>query len=386
MKVLMLTNTVDKAGGLERYVLELSDAICAHGIEVTILAKRRDVAAPAYEERPSGVRVERYAVPSKRSPTFAVRYLDHVVLPVMRELRRRNAETVVHAHFALPALAATLSRTPFAHTFHAPLHRELLAERQGSYVLPRPVQRAAVAAVRASERRVMRRARAIVLLSEFMRTELAHIDPDAANRAMLLPGGVDTDRFAPAGSRPPEGAPLLFTARRLTPRTGVATLIEALPAIAAEQPDVRLAVAGAGGQEGAIRRRIAELGIQRRVDLLGRVSDDELVRWYRRATLVVMPTQELEGFGLTTAEALATGTPVIGTPAGATPELLTPIDPALVSRDTSAAALADAVTRMLADRERCARVRGAARARVHPAMGWPAIAERHLELYDRLGG
>jgi glycosyltransferase involved in cell wall biosynthesis len=85
---------------------------------------------------------------------------------------------------------------------------------------------------------------------------------------------------------------------------------------------------------------------------LGRVSDEDLVRWYRSADLVVLPTQELEGFGLATAEALASGTPVLGTPAGATPELLTDLDPGLVAADVTPDAIADAVIAMTSDRTR----------------------------------
>ena len=76
-----------------------------------------------------------------------------------------------------------------------------------------------------------------------------------------------------------------------------------------------------------------KLGLGDRVALLGRVSDDELPLWYRAADLFVLPTLAYEGFGLVTAEALASGTPVVGTPVGATPELLEPLEPRLLARD-----------------------------------------------------
>jgi glycosyltransferase involved in cell wall biosynthesis len=61
----------------------------------------------------------------------------------------------------------------------------------------------------------------------------------------------------------------------------------------------------------------------------------------------VLPTLAHEGFGLVTVEALACGTPVAATPAGATPEILAPLDGRLLAEDTSAPSIASAVERVL---------------------------------------
>jgi glycosyltransferase involved in cell wall biosynthesis len=157
-----------------------------------------------------------------------------------------------------------------------------------------------------------------------------------------------------------------------------------MPEIVAAYPQATLGVAGTGELDGALRAQISALGLGERVRLLGRVSEDELVRRYQQADLVVLPTQELEGFGLTTAEALACGTPVLGTPAGATPELLAPIDASLVTAGTAPDQIARAGLVLLADRARLERLAQVSRARVDPAMGWPAVVARHLEVYESL--
>jgi glycosyltransferase involved in cell wall biosynthesis len=236
---------------------------------------------------------------------------------------------------------------------------------------------------------LVRRARGIAVLSEFMHNEVRTLDADAATKVMSIPGGMDTTWFSPG---PPVAhpfaqgdGPLLVTARRFVPRTGVEALVEAMPAVLEAVPGARLAICGDGPLRPRVEERIAAAGLGERVRLLGRVSDEELLGWYRAADLFVMPTQALEGFGLAAAEALACGTPAVGTNAGAVPEVLAPLDPRLVATGHDAPALAAAIVRVLSTPDLLGDVAARARAQVHPHMSWDAVAERYLDLYAAAG-
>jgi glycosyltransferase involved in cell wall biosynthesis len=385
----MVTNNAleDKMGGHERYVRELASTLSARGLGVTIVAKRWRSDQPAREQCADGVTLERYRVPSKSNPLYALLYPVYAAHGVRARTRRRGPRAVIHVHMGLPAIPLALARERYLFTFHAPVWRELLNERQGSYRLSAGVQATAVSALRRAESLVASRASATVVLSEFMRGELALLDRRAGAQAMLIPGGIDTRRFHPdAEGRADRShrAPVLFTARRLTPRTGVDEMIRAMPLIAQSLPDVSLRIAGTGPLEGELRKLAGDLGVGDAVEFLGRISDGQLVDSYRRASLVVLPTRELEGFGLSTAEALACGAAVVGTPAGATPELLSPVDPALVTEDVSASAIASGVLQLLAAPGRLEQIRKRALQRVVPAMSWDRVAENYLDLYERL--
>jgi glycosyltransferase involved in cell wall biosynthesis len=267
-----------------------------------------------------------------------------------RVLRRERFDLVV-AHQTTGAVGALAAATgaPLALVYHASAVRELRflrtrlpmgRHRLATYPLEPPLL--------AAERIAMARAARILVLSEFSSSLIREDHPRHADRVIPVLGGVDVDRFAPlADARErlalPPTNPLLVTARRLEPRTGVDELLRALVRF----PEVNLAVIGTGVSERRLRRLAETLGISARTHFLGRVADADLRAWYAAADVVVMPTAAYEGFGLVTVEALACGTPVVATPVGASPELLRPLDPRLVASSTSGEALAAAIGRVL---------------------------------------
>jgi glycosyltransferase involved in cell wall biosynthesis len=382
----MVTNAVtpDQLGGLQRYVRELSAALVAQGWPVAIVTKRASPDLPRREIFTDGVRMIRISAPDRKHPLYAALYPLMSVMGATREARR--APGLVHVHFPLQGVGAVLAGDNYVHTFHAPVHKEVVPER--TYATPHTLLPGLVAGARAVEGRVARAAAESIVLTEFTRSELSDLAPDAAMRAHLIPAGLDSHRFqpgAPVDHAAAQGpGPLLFTARRLVPRTGVAELVAAMPSILTRLPQARLVIAGDGQLRGAIETRIRELGLGDCVQLVGRVSDDALVQWYRAATLFVLPTQELEGFGMSTVEALACGTVAVGTPAGGTPEVLGGLDSQLVARDTSPGALADVIVRTLSDPDRFADIVRRARSYVVPRLDWTTIAQRHIEVYERL--
>jgi glycosyltransferase involved in cell wall biosynthesis len=384
----MVTNAVmpDQLGGLQRYVRELAAAIVACGVPVTVLAKRVAREAPRREQGEDGVEIHRFDVAARGNPLYAAMYPLASLTAVARSVAK--TASVVHVHYPLQGIAPAVVGRPYMHTFHAPIHRELLPEHQDRYALPDALRGSMVAVARAGERLVARRAHASIVLTRYMRQELAHLSPTAARRAQTIPSGIDSEHFCPGPGTDHgfarDAHPLLFTARRLVPRTGVGELVRAMPDILARAPSARLAIAGDGPLAGEIRALIHDLGLENAVLVLGRVSEADLLGWYRAASLFVLPTQELEGFGISTIEALACGTPVVGTPVGGTPEILASIDSRLLARGHSPAELAAAVLEVVEPDGLLEDLAARVRRHVVPAMSWSAIADRHLEAYERM--
>jgi glycosyltransferase involved in cell wall biosynthesis len=133
------------------------------------------------------------------------------------------------------------------------------------------------------------------------------------------------------------------TVRNLVPRMGLEHFVRAVAMVRDEAPGILALIGGEGPLRAELERLIRQHGLKDHVRLTGFIPEEDLPKYYQAADLVVMPTYELEGFGLVTVEALACGTPVAGTPVGATPEILREIDPSLLTGGTQAGAIAESL-------------------------------------------
>jgi glycosyltransferase involved in cell wall biosynthesis len=157
---------------------------------------------------------------------------------------------------------------------------------------------------------VARRALHVVTVSEFSRDEIVDLLTVPADKVSVIPGGVD-GRFRPDATAPPRGRPYVLCVASATARKNLAALRPAAEALARD--GVELVVAGAGRPQFA-----AEQGLDG-LTLLGHVDDAQLPGLYAQAQAFVLPSLH-EGFGLTAIEAMASGTPVVATRAGALPD------------------------------------------------------------------
>jgi glycosyltransferase involved in cell wall biosynthesis len=221
--------------------------------------------------------------------------------------------------------------------------------------------------------RSARRAARILAVSERTKRDLVELYGVPEARIVVTPNGVDPE-FTPSGPAH-DGPPYALFVGALGRRKNPVAAIEALPLVDAE---LRLVLAGPdkGGGEAA-RAAIARHGLDGRVELAGYVPKQELAALYRGAACLVLPSR-YEGFGLPVLEAMASGTPVVATAAGALGEVAG--DAAILVEEPDPVALAGAIERALADRERLVRA-GLARAR---AFSWRATAERTAAVYREL--
>ncbi len=130
------------------------------------------------------------------------------------------------------------------------------------------------------------------------------------------------------------------------PRYGLDVAIKAIGPLT-KSHGCRFYIGGDGPLRPTLEALARELGVSDRVRFMGRLSDPDLKLAYQAADLFVLPTLALECFGLITVEAMSFGVPVIGTDAGATPEILEPLLPNYIVPAGDVATLAERVRSFL---------------------------------------
>jgi glycosyltransferase involved in cell wall biosynthesis len=229
-------------------------------------------------------------------------------LALLRDARRaarRFRPDVVYAHFLVPAgLAAALAtRAPLVVTAHGQD-----VENIGS-----------IPGVRAATRFVVRRAAAVVAVSEWLRRRLQQRIAEASGKTEVIDCGVDLERFAPreaAEARaevrwPTEGTSFLCLGA-LSERKNVLRLARAFE----QRGEGTLIFVG----DGALRRALEG---RDRIRLVGRVPHDAVPAWIAAADVLCQPSLR-EPFGLATLEAMASARSVVATREGGPPEFVSP--------------------------------------------------------------
>ena len=391
MRLLVITDGVppEHRGGVASSVLVEVDELVRRGHEVSVLTRRHDPALPLLEQR-DGWRLLRHPAPARGSRTYYAHPATTLaqVPGWLRSLDRRERPDALYVHSTFHGAAVVRAglgaRTLYR--FHAPSSLEVrLDAAGGKYPFARAAGSAVADLTRRAELSAVRGCGGVVTTSWYMRRLLQQVHPRARGRLDVVPLAVDLERFSPAGGEQRRAlrarlgvhgeGPVLLTVRRLVRRMGLEILLEAVPALRQRFPGLVVLVGGAGYLAVELRERAAAAGVADCVRFLGFVPDEDLPDLYRAADLFVLPTLEMEGFGVVTLEAFASGVPVVATPVGANPEVAGSLDPATIADSTSATDLAAAVVRGL---ERAPRLRAAARGHAEAAFS-PAVVGARLE-------
>ena len=190
--------------------------------------------------------------------------------------------------------------------------------------------------------------------------------------------GIDPTTVRERFGLPDGGTRWLVTVARLQEHKGMDTVIRALPAILARAPDVRYAVAGTGPDRERLEHLAQELGLGDHVRFLGGVGDQDLPAFYNLASVYVGASRRagrlgVEGFGISLVEASACGLPVVAGNSGGIPDAVRDGETGFLVPPDDPAALAAAVSRLLADAELARRIAAAGRKAVETYYNWDRV-------------
>lgn len=303
-----------------------------------------------------------------RHPVVTALGLDRLVsydTAAFLDALRADPPDLVHAHFATePArvgqLVASAVDRPFSFTAHGyDLYRKPpvdLADR-------------------------VRRAAAVVTVSEANAAHLAATCGVGAASLHVLPCGVDLDMFQPSPATT-EPATVVAVAR-LRPVKNLPALLEATAQLVRHGRPVRVVIVGDGPDRADLEGRRAALGLDDHVTFIG-AGDQHLVRhWWQRATVGVL-TSHSEGMPVSLMEAAACGVPTVAPAVGGIPELIADGVTGFVTAPGDTTALADALDRLLGDADLRGRMAVAARARAEARFGVERQVDALLDVWQRM--
>jgi spore coat protein SA len=253
----------------------------------------------------------------------------------------------------------------------------------------------------------------VTTVSDFVAQQVARDFPEINPVPLTVSNGIETTEFevTPQWHKPGDVSHKIMYAGAVSPEKGVHVLFEAFRLVAAHLPTARLDIFGSLSsrplnevfpQRGdpllselaslyqvdyvAYLKSLLPEELADRVAFRGNVPREELVRGYYEADVFAFPSLWNEGFGLPPIEAMAAGTPVVATRAGAMTETVEDGRTGILVNRNDPKALADALLGLMQDSGRAAAMGQAARGKILTGRTWDAATTKLLELFVALLG
>lgn len=226
------------------------------------------------------------------------------------------------------------------------------------------------------ERLAVNKADLVVTVSNRTKDEIINMYGVPPEKIRVIYNGIDVSQF-----RADKKRRFVLYVGRLSPQKGVDYLIRAFKIVTQYRSDTYLVIAGDGPMMNQLIDLSISLGIQDKVLFLGRVSDEELIDLYSKASVFVMPSVS-EPFGITALEAAASKTPTIITKQSGVGEVL---DSAISVDFWDEYAMADAILGLL-NYPYVREEMGEYLYRRASQLSWSNVADRYIEVYKELLG
>jgi len=242
---------------------------------------------------------------------------------------------------------------------------------------------------------VLRNADAVTTICEGLRKEIVGRGVDAA-KVTVIPNAVDPARFRASGVRNAElarrlgldGARVIGFIGSFYGYEGLAVLLDAMPAMLARMPQLRLLLAGGGPEEEKLKRQVADLRIGDKVVFVGRVPHDQIQDYYNVVEALVYPRLRTRVTELVTPlkplEAMAQGRAVVMSDVGGHRELVEDGQTGRMFPAEDRAALAEAILTLLSTPELASAMQLKARRFVETQRTWSASVGRYAAVYGDL--
>lgn len=295
---------------------------------------------------------------------------------------RRTDFDVVHDNQCLGNGLLRIARSglPVVATVHHPITRDRTLDLAAAPWWRRPLVHRWYG-FSAMQKRVARRIPDLLTVSSTSAADIADDFGVKPDQLSVVPLGVDTTLFAP-DEHPRVPGRIIAIASADRPLKGTGHLLQAIADLRMTH-DIELQLVAKLEPNGPTEKLIADLGITDIVHTSSGLTDDELARLFASSEIACIPSL-YEGFSLPAVEAMASGTPIVASRAGALPEVLGPTgECADLVRPGDVGDLTRAISRLLDSSERRYNLGMAGRRRALDVFSWKSVAAQTVSVYEQ---
>lgn len=393
INILVLTTTFPRWNDdtTPTFVYELSKRLRTEKIRIIILAPHHE-GAKFYEEM-EGLKVYRfpYFYPLKYQrlcynggmlPNFKKSHLAKVELPLLIianiyyvfKIIKKEKIDLIHAHWIIPSgfvcnIVKSILRKPLIVSVHGSdivLIRKPYFRHIGRHIL-RAIDICTVNSTATRD-----------LLLDVLRSN---------KEPKIIPMGVDINLFKPFSRHPygnnSEKSPVILTVGRLDKNKGFNYIIDAMPKLIRKFPGTKLVIAGDGPEKDNLLTQIKSLHLEQNVCLVGAVRNKDLPKFYNTADLFVLPSLK-EGLGVVLLEAMACGTPVIGSNVGGITDIIKDNENGLLTKPKDPTDIANKITQLLSNEKLRRKLSENGLKTVKERFSWNFVTNEFIKVYNYL--
>lgn len=312
----------------------------------------------------------------------------------LRAISQTHDFDLVNAHYPSPGIGLLNQLgeldMPFVSTAHGTILPEIRANRGGESL--QDIAHMSNALVKKRfDQYAWNQSDLVIPAGEFQTTEMCELYGISASKIRAIPNGVDVERYRPDQNRRTkrrselgvDNEPVILFVGRLVQKKGLQYLLNAAPAVLSQRPEMRIVVIGGTarfdeyGEQ--IRRQIEDRELREQVDVRTGVPEAHMPSYYNAADVCAVPSINYEPLPTVVFEAMASGTPVVGSNLDGIPSQVDD-DRTLVPPKNSAA-LAEKIVELLRDEQLRTEIGDRLRTRALKHFDWRDIAGQYENVY-----
>lgn len=372
MKVVIITNVyLPQIGGVEFVVYHLSRTLKTGNCEVSIITSHSQPNLPPLEIT-DGIKVYRtylgiFGNSVRSSVYFILSFLPSIIKLI--KIIKIEKPDIINFHFSdSAALYVLLLKRIFSLPVVVSVHgNDIQKFPKESFIYRRPTTV------------LLKKADFVTACSKSLLEDAIQLEPSIKDKSISIGNGIDLSEFDLKDIYKAE-KPYILSFGRLEHKKGFDVLINSFKIVSKKFPDYDLIIAGDGVKRSELQNLINNLGLDKKVKLMGMLPRKEILKLLNGCEIFVCPSR-IEPFGIVNLEAMAAGKPVIASKVDGVPEVIEDGVNGILVEPENVNQLVDAISNLLINEDLRNKLSVNGKKIVEEKYSWEVVGERYFDLF-----